>query len=257
MTTDRTDNNMVISYLTIRKAIGWLGMLLPFILLAGNFFINHFDILNNSFFINTDLTDHYTADSSWKPSISHYYYSTVGELFTGVLSAVALFMFSYKGFEKLSHETGLSDSLVTNLAGVFAMGVVVFPTDSAVKINDNIRSFTSSHNTGLIHLGFAALFFIALSVMCIVNFRRTGDAAGFGKKEDHNFYLLCGTGMLVCIGLIFIYSTFLADKKIEALDRLHPVFSLESVALVFFGSSWLKKGKVDFSFLFKKLHLKK
>lgn len=245
-------NNLVISYLTMRKAVGWLGMLLPFILLFGNYIINHVNFLNSEWFVKTQCFGPYSNAGTLKNSISHYYYSTVGELFTGTLSAVALFMFCYKGHELRPGEKGLSDQHMTNLAGLFAVGVIVFPTSADTCITDNIRSFLSSENTGKIHLAFAALFFITLSIISIVNFRRTEDRVSFGKGPHHTLYLWCGISMLLCIVLIGIYVQFL-EHHFKALDKLRPIFMLETIALIAFGLSWLKKGQVDFGYLFRKM----
>jgi hypothetical protein len=250
------ENELVISYLTMRKAVGWLGMLLPIILLFGNYLINHADFLNNEWFVKTNCFEIYSNGGTLKKSISHYYYSTVGELFTGTLSTVALFMFCYKGHKLREGEKGLSDKTMTTLAGIFAIGVIVFPTSADNCISDNIRSFLSSENTGIIHLFFAALFFITLSIISIVNFRRTEDKVSFGKKEYHGLYLACGIIMILCIVLIAIYVKFF-ENKYETLDYLRPTFMLETIALIAFGLSWLTKGKVDFSYLFKKVGILK
>ena len=256
MTTTTNNSSLIVSYYTLRKAIGWLGMLLPFILIAGNYLINELNILNNSFFVKTKCFDPYLAHGSFKFSISHFYYSTVGELFTGTLSAVALFMFCYKGHPLRPREKGLSDNALTNFTALFALGVVVFPTGSAYCITDNLRTFVSSNNTGYIHFTMATLFFVSLSVMCIVNFRRTEDRVSFGKYKEHNTFLVCGIVMLTCIVLIAVYSLFF-ENKFSWLDNLRPVFCLEAIALIFFGISWLKKGRTDFNFVPKLLGLTK
>lgn len=126
MINNNDNNDMVVSYITIRRAIGWLGMLLPFALLVGNFTVNSLGILNNSFFIQPECSSIYSAQHSFKSSISHFYYTSVGELFTGILITVALFMFCYKGHKQRKGEKGFSDSTLTNLAGFFALGIVVF-----------------------------------------------------------------------------------------------------------------------------------
>jgi len=254
MNTSNNNDPIVISYLGLRKTIGWLGMLLPFMLLIGNYVVNKLDILNPDVFIKTDCSDPYLAGCFFKFSISHYYYSTVGELFTGILIAVALFMFSYKGYKRLAGEKGFTDNALTNFAGIFALGVVIFPTSAENCIEDNIRIFLSSTVTGYIHFFMASLFFISLSLMCIINFRRTGDKETFGKNENHNTYLFCGIGMLTCLFLIFIYSKWM-ETKFDWLDKIHPVFCLEAIALILFGISWLLKGKVDFKYIPKKLKL--
>jgi len=254
--TNTNQNELVISHLTLRKAIGWLGMLLPFLLIIGNYIINQVDILNNDFFVNTSCSCTYTADGSYKTSISHYYYSTVGELFTGVLGSVALFMLCYNGHKLREGEKGLSDKALTSLAGIAALGVIVFPTAADDCISDTVRTFLSSQKTGYIHFGFAAVFFISLALMCMVNFRRTEDRVSFGKKPDHNFYLFCGIAILTCIALVPVYK-FLIKGHFAWLDALHPIFILEALALFFFGISWLSKGQVDFYYVPKMLKLKR
>ena len=256
MADNNNNDNLVVSYLQIRKAIGWLGMLLPFLLLIGNFMINKLDLLNNSFLVLNKCQPIYKAYGSFKFSVSHYYYSTVGEIFTGVLCAVALFMFCYKGHPLRKGEKGLSDKATTNLAGLFALGVVIFPTGSDFCIKDNIRIFITSTNTGAIHFTMATLFFLSLSLMSMVNFRRTADKVSFGKKENHNLFLVCGIVMILCLVLITIYSLWV-QGEISWLDKIHPVFCFEAIALVFFGISWLVKGQTDFKLIPRKLNLVK
>lgn len=254
MTAKNPNDDFVVSYLAIRRTIGWLGLLLPFMLLTGNYIVNSFDILNSNFFIRTDCyTTPYTDTGSFKFSVSHYYYSTVGELFTAVLCAVALFMFCYKGHKLRSWEKGLSDSAMANLAGIFALGVVLFPTASTHCITDNMRSFQSSSSTGYIHFGFACLFFITLAIMSMVNFRRTEVREEFGKLKNHKTYLACGIIMLTCLALIAVYSIWIQEMRISWLDKTHPVFCLEAIALIAFGISWLIKGKLDIPAAIKKV----
>ena len=245
------EEKLMISHLTLRKTIGWLGILLPFILIASNFLLNAFDLLNSPILIDTQCSKPYLADGILKASISHYYYSAVGEIFTGTISAVSLFMFCYKGHKNRKHEFGLSDNALTNIIGLSALGIVIFPTSSPECISDNIRTFMSSKFSGTIHLVMAAIFFISLSVMSIVNFRRTQDVHTFGKELKHKVILFCGIAMLVCIFIIFIYGNFI-EYKYAYIDELKPVFWLEAIALIFFGICWMIKGQVDFLYLYKR-----
>lgn len=250
-----SDNKqLVIDYYTLRKSVGWLGILLPFALLIGNYVVNNIDVLNMSFFVRTECQIPYVPDGSYKISISHYYYTTTDELFTGVLCAVALFMFCYTGHPLRPGEKGLSDKTMTNLAGIFALGIVVFPTSSETCIKDNMRTFLSSDFTGSLHFIMAASFFITLSILSIVNFRRTAVQELFGKKEWHNLYLWCGRTMMICLALIFIYKKFL-EGNISGLDTIHATFILETLALTAFGISWLTKGRVDYKYIPRMLRL--
>jgi hypothetical protein len=246
-------SNFVISYLTMRKAIGWIGILLPLALVIGDYSIKKLNLLNNNWFVKTDDCYHvYPFDSSLKSSISYYYYSSVGEIFTSALFAVALFLFCYKGHPLRKGEFGLSDKAMSNLAAFFALGIVIFPASSSHCIPDNLRIFISSKNTGIIHFIFAGLFFTSLSFISIFNFRRTEKVSEFGTKPPHNLYKYCGFIMLTSILFIFVYSKILKHKFIW-LDNLYPVFILETIALLAFGVSWLTKGKIYSGYIAKKL----
>ncbi len=84
------NQSLVISYLTLRKAVGILGMALPAALLIG-------------FFI-------FDAGCDFPPSISHFYYTDLGNIFVGTLCAVSLFLFSYNGHDK-------GDKVTAKIAG--------------------------------------------------------------------------------------------------------------------------------------------
>lgn len=237
----------IVSYLTLRKAIGWLGMLLPFLLLGGNYVLNSVGIFDNEWFVRLSSNYNYQNQGSYKSSVSHYYYTTVGEIFTGVLFAVALFMFCYSGHPKRDVDKGLSDSAMTNLAGLFLLGVIAFPTTSDIIIKDNLRSFISSGFIGWVHYGFAAAFFIVLAFMSMVNFRRAKKPELFGTGPDDPFYLWCGIVMIACLILVPILSC------VPWFQEIHSTFILEAIALMAFGLSWLKKGQADFSYVPKKI----
>ena len=100
----------------IRKSIGVLGVGLPVMLVLLSLFP----------FFNTRV----------QPSISHYYHSNLRDLFTGVLCAVGLFLLRYKGHR--NKQFWKNDSLLTNIAGLMAFGIALFPTDAntcAEKVN--------------------------------------------------------------------------------------------------------------------------
>lgn len=247
-------NSLSISYLHLRKVIGWLGMLLPYVLWFGNSLINKLDVLNNPNLVEIQHSKTYTPGPNLKSSISHFYYTTTGELFTGTLIAVALFLFCYKGYKKQPGERGFSDNTLTNIAALSALGVVIFPTAGDGLIVDNLRIFQSSTLCQTIHFIMATLFFSSKAILIIWNFRRTGDPTTFGTKKSHRFFLFCGIGMITAIVLLFIYAMFLSDH-FPTLKNYHIIYWLESIALFFFGMAWLLKGKVDFLYLPKKMKM--
>src|SRR5690554_5561503 len=94
------DEHLVRSYLSLRKAIGIIGIGLPFTLAIGGLLLG------------IDL----------QKSISCYYHTDLRNLFVGSLCAIAVVLWSYRGFER-------KDDIAGNLACIFALGVALFPTN--------------------------------------------------------------------------------------------------------------------------------
>ncbi len=216
-TNDKT--NLVISYLTLRKAIGILGISFPVILVIGSIVAGGYDEIQNS--------------------ISDYYHTNMRNIFVGVLCAFGLFLFSYKGYDKI-------DNIFGNLGGIFALGVALFPTtpDSTLPIGC-CHSVAINPLIGRIHLLSAALFFIVLSYFSLFLFTKTKPSKIFTdrKKLRNRVYKICGFIMLGCIGLIAVYFLFL-ENDYPQLSSINPVFWLETLALLAFGTSWIVKGNM-------------
>lgn len=244
--TNPGNQNRVISYHKIRRAVGLIGMLLPFSLWLLNTIINESGILYNTFWIS--FSNKYQPNGNLKDSISHFYYATVGELFTGALCAVALFLFCYRGYSKPTsgkYHYVPGDNFMCNFAAAMALLVVIFPTSSE-PISDNFRAFVSSKNTGYIHYVAAVLFFLTLAIISFVNFRRTKDPKKFGKMQSHPIYKTCALIMVACMVLllvIFVISS--KDKSITWPDEYNVTYWLETVMLLAFGVSWVVKGEID------------
>ncbi len=200
--------DFVIQYMSLRKAIGILGITLPFVLILGKIACGNPGI---------------------ESSISDYYYTNMRDVFVGILCAIGIFMLSYKGHER-------NDDIAGNLACVFSVGVAWFPT--APELNPTQQQLS----VGIIHYAFATAFFLTLSYFCLVLFRKTNPEKTMteAKKTRNKVYATCGGIMLGCIVLLLINAVFLRDTAIKNLD---PVFWLETLAIVAFGFSWLTKGE--------------
>ncbi len=68
---------LLVSHLTLRRTVGILGVLLPLLLAIGCFVVGP---------SCTELLE----------SISHYYDTEVGDVFVGILFAIAWFLFAYR-----------------------------------------------------------------------------------------------------------------------------------------------------------------
>jgi len=203
---------LVISYLTLRKAIGILGISFPVILVTGSLIIGGYDEIQSS--------------------ISSYYHTNMRDVFVGILCGIALFLFSYRGYN-------LIDNIAGDLGCLFALGVAFFPAAPDYSLlNDNAL-------IGELHLVSAALFFIVLIYFSLFLFTKSveGRTLSKQKKYRNRVYRICGFTMFGCILLIALY-LLLLENCYPDLKNYDPVFWLESIAIFAFGISWLTKGQI-------------
>ncbi|MBP6624558.1 MAG: hypothetical protein KA198_05265 [Chitinophagaceae bacterium] len=201
------------TYRRIRKAIGWLGLGLPLVLI----------ILSQIPFFDTKL----------QPSISHFYYTNFRELFTGVICAVSLFLIRYRGYS--NPVFWKNDNIMTNIAGTMALGVALIPTNP-IKAGDKIYTFIPSNEIWLggLHYFFAGSFFFILALIAIIIFplgQHKDSKIELSMMNENNIYKICGYSMILFLILVplshFPYSTLV----------------FEALALLAFGIAWLIKGR--------------
>lgn len=212
-TQNTRDTPEVISYRTIRRSIGYLG-----ILLAPALFI----------------LSHILGCRQLQPSISHYYYTMSGSLLVGTLCAVGLFLISYKGF-------GPIDDRATNIAGVFAFGVAFFPTGNYAESMCAVFKYPDSALRGYIHFGSAALLFITLAYISFFLFTISKGVKTRQKISRNRVYRTCAVLMIFFIAMVPVFS--ISAIKVH-FEQYCPTFWMETGALVSFGISWLVKGEV-------------
>jgi len=202
-------DSLVISYLVLRKAVGIVGILLPFVVSLGGFIL---------------------FSKGIQSSISSYYYTGMRDVFVGSLWTIGFFLYSYKGYDDI-------DNIVSNLACVFAVGVSLFPTTPDDPASLAVRI------VGDVHLLFASSFFLALTYFSLFLFTRTdSNRHPTREKRKRNIvYKTCAYVMFGCILLMGIYH-FLPNSATSGLDFYKPVYWLESLAIVTFGISWFTKG---------------
>ena len=192
------------SYMALRNAVGWIGILLPFVLMLGVLLIFKGDIIHDS--------------------ISHYYHTGMRNVFVGAMCAVALFMFFYTGYDG-------KDNWIGNIAGFFAVGVALFPT----------TEHSPSDWIGIVPFISATAFFLSLAAFSLFQFTQTekGIAPTQQKLARNKIYKICGIIMLACMISIVIYLNVVDDNE----PKSSFVFWAETIALLAFGVSWLTKGE--------------
>jgi len=200
-----TDESLyVLSYLGLRKGVGIISLALPVVLLVGR------PVLDGG---------------GMQGSISAYYYTSMRNYFVGSLCALAVFLFSYKYAPR--------DNFLSTATALFALGVVFFPTTPPGD---------ATTWTGVVHLVCAALFFLLLAYFAYFVFTRPPmphEQVEARKRVRNRIYRSCGVTVVACLLLVPVSDLVLSDS---ARVRLHPLFWLETVAILAFSTSWLVKG---------------
>jgi hypothetical protein len=227
------DDSRVISYLTLRKAIGIIGLLLPIVLIFGKIF--------------------YFQDPGIQDSISGYYYTDMRDVLVGSLCAIGVFLLSYKGYDapggpRRRRLLGRStDFLASTVAGIGAIGVALFPTQNN---SATLEQLTSHKLYAGIHVLSAALFFILLAYILIWRFTDHGPAKDQSSSEEERhmnerswqlcdvIYVVCGCLILLSIALIGVF--WLIPGGI--FDWQYAVLAFETLAIYAFSVAWFLKG---------------
>jgi hypothetical protein len=202
-------NSLVISYLALRRLIGMLGMAMPLVLASGAW------ILQNA---------------AIQGSISDYYHTPMRDVFVGILCAIGVFMFSYRGYRE--------DRLPGIIAGLAAIGVALFPVAPAGTTDPVVQG------VGVVHYIFAASFFLLLAYFSLYLFTKTDPKVPMTarKRQRNVIYRICGLAILAA--LVLIAGIGLLPESVGVPVKQHAaVFWLEALAVVAFGFSWWVKGE--------------
>ena len=212
------EKNDAFTYRRLRRAIGFLGISLPITLV----------IFSQISFFKTEL----------QPSISHFYYTNLREIFTGTLCAVGLFLIRYKGFGNASWWK--NDNLLTNVAGAMAFGVAFVPTNPEEGMGKGITLIPSSAEwLGYLHYGFAAALFLSFSLLAICVFtigQKKDSSIPVSVFNENHIYRFCGYAIIVFILAILV------SNWVTLFDN--STLILEALSLFCFGAAWLIKGRV-------------
>ena len=211
------NRSIMISYISLRRLIGILGMLLPFICVLGGFLF---------------------ADLPVGSSISSYYHTNMRDFFVGLLVGVSLFLLTYKGYERI-------DNIVTGIIGFTGLGVAIFPCRYSLISTEPLGIFQIKPTiSNTIHLvcAFTFFFFLAINSIFLFTLTKSKDIPKTRDKKIRNYiYISCGIIILLSLGILLIRS--LVGEQAENSKTL---LIFETIMLLAFGVSWLVKGKTLF-----------
>ncbi|NKB66652.1 MAG: DUF998 domain-containing protein [Candidatus Latescibacteria bacterium] len=209
-TTSQPNRARYLSHLAHRQWIGYLGLLLPFLLyllaaLRPTPPLLRWDLLN---------------------SVSAYYYTGAVAVFVGVLFALGLFLVTYRGYS--AH---WADRAFGIIGGLCAFAVALFPTGTPGGLSEPPWWCPT---TRIIHYIAAISLFIVFIVFSLWLFRKSDrprNNLSPAKRWRNHVYLWCG---IIMVGCVLWAGSSIFTKK--------PIFWPEAIALEAFALSWLVKG---------------
>jgi hypothetical protein len=160
---DASDQSMVLSHRALRKAVGAIGILLPFVLAGGHML---------------------AAGSRVEGSLSAYYWTEMRDVLVGSLCAIAVLLFAYRGPDK-------ADDFLAHFAGISAVGVALAPSRPDGPFGLVHYVFTASF--------FVALACFSLVLFRKTDLYEPPTAR---KLLRNQVYAACGCAMLACVALI-------------------------------------------------------
>ena len=202
-------DELELSYLVLRRIVGYLGIGLPGVVMLG------------------------ASNYGIQDSISAYYYTNMRDTFVGLLFVIGIFMLSYRAYK--DDPAAWQDALAGKVACISALGVALFPTD---------QSSITQTTRGMWHYIFAGVLFSTLAFFCLWLFTRSKLKDPDWQRPEHKrkrqrnaIYIFCGSVMLACIALMLIGHFF------PSIPHYPTKFWLETIAIEAFGLSWLVKGQ--------------
>lgn len=195
--------NVTVNTKRMRIMIGALGMLLPWLVAL--------------------------VTLSWPESISCTYYSVfaVG-VFMVILGSAGILLVNYKGYDKV-------DDITATFAGIFGLLICLFPM--VYVENPEMKTgilHLPSNISNIFHCISAFGFFGILAFMSFFLFTKTSGEMTKKKKIRNIIYRVCGVGMLGSF-LLMLFNI------IPGVNIYNLTWIVETIALTFFGISWIVK----------------
>jgi hypothetical protein len=158
------------------------------------------------------------------PSISSTYYTfEAGPVFMIILGAASILLMYYDGYDK-------TDDILNTITSIFGLCICLFPCKPEVLTLDYVGTFhLPVAISNWIHTIVAVLFFIMLAYISFFQFTKTSGNMTKQKKIRNIIYRVCAIGMLGSFLILLLPKFYI------------QVWLVETIALFFFGVSWLTK----------------
>lgn len=173
---------MRINTVRLRATIGWLGMLLPWIVVV--------------------LIGYFPA------SISATWYTNACTVFMIILGSASFLLISYKGYS-------LVDDILLTCSGIAGLGICLFPC-AVTNIHEKVGTFMIDNQvSNVLHFIFAVVFFGLLAYNSLFLFTKSCGEMTKKKKARNIIFRVCGIGMIASFLILLIpnlsYKTWLME----------------------------------------------
>lgn len=155
-------------------------------------------------------------------SISSTYYTyEAGPVFMIILGLASGLLMYYDGYDK-------TDDILNTIAGMFGLCICLFPCyNSSLQ---NVGTFRTPVEISMwVHNISAVVFFAMLSYISCFQFTKSSGDMTKQKKIRNIIYRVCAGGMIGSFLILLLPSFYI------------QVWLVETIALFFFGISWLTK----------------
>ncbi len=195
------------SYIIIRRSIGILAVLLPFLLVLGGLASKNEALVQRS--------------------LSAYYHNNMGDVFVIVLAMAAFLLIAYRGRTSIVR-------VLTTVSGILALFIIAFPTkvDNPPIVPYGIFKLPSYHSM-LIHYISAILFFILLGFVSFFHFTSHLDNSPDSRRKNDKWYRIFGAVMFMAATYIIFFVIVFPN---------YNVLVAEFIGLEALGFTWLFKG---------------
>ena len=164
---------MKLNTIRLRTLIGWLGMLLPWIVVLLIGYI--------------------------PPSISATWYTNACTVFMIVLGSASMLLISYKGYEKI-------DDILLTCSGIAGLGICLFPCSISSVVGEVGTFLIDRDISNTIHFVCAIIFFGLLAYNSFFLFTKGAGEMTKRKNIRKIIYRICGVGMLASFLIMFLPS---------------------------------------------------
>jgi hypothetical protein len=207
MTSTET-GSMVGTFLLLRRAIGWIGTLLPIVVIVGD-----------AAFCSGPLPN----------SLSDYYYTPMRNILVGALCVLGVFLLLYDVSARV-------DRWITNAAGIGVLGVAFLPGSPPVP-----HLTTSQEVIGNLHVFFAAIAFVGLAAT-MWRFAYAVSDGPDAPPPSPRGALFYRVSACVMLGFVILSGVaILLPLSIQ--NAVLAIYDTEALAIFTFGISWLVKGR--------------